>query len=205
MKRHAGFVTALVAAALVAHAGAIRGATSTISGTVKVTGVASNANALVYIVDAPGPFPPGAAEMNQKGLQFIPHLLPVVSGTKVTFLNNDGTTHNVFSPDYEKYNLGTWSQGQTKDYTFPACAKPPCVYSQLCKIHPEMDAYIAVLQNPYFAVTDKQGHYEIGNVPPGTYMMAAWYATRSRRYQAPSTAVTVDGSEPATIDFVITR
>ena len=36
-------------------------------------------------------------------------------GTTVKFLNSDPTQHNVFTPDYEKYNLGTWPQGQTKD------------------------------------------------------------------------------------------
>jgi hypothetical protein len=72
-------------------------------------------------------------------------------------------------------------------------------------VHAEMDAYIAVLQNPYFAVTDKDGHYQIGNVPPGSYTLGLWYATRSRRYQAPPKPVTVDADTPATVDFVLNR
>ena len=67
--------------------------------------------------------------MDQRAMQFIPHVLPVVAGTTVKFLNSDPSPHNVFSPDYEKYDLGTWQQGQTKE-TFPECAKPPC-YAQL--------------------------------------------------------------------------
>ncbi len=206
MSRHARFFVASVAATVIAYTGALGGATSGISGTVKIAGLTSNANALVYIQEAPGTFPPGApVEMDQRGMKFIPHLLPVVAGTTVKFLNSDPATHNVFSPDYEKYDLGTWPQGQAKDYTFPECAKPPCVYAQLCKVHAEMDAYVAVLQNPYFAVTDKDGHYEIGNVPPGSYTLALWYATRSRRYQPPPKPVTVDASGPVTVDFVLNR
>ena len=70
----------------------------------------------------------------------MPHVLPVVAGTTVKFLNSDPTPHNVFSPDNEKYNLGTWPQGQTKDYVFNKCTKFPCVYTQLCRVHPEMEA-----------------------------------------------------------------
>ncbi len=94
-------------------------------------------------------------------MQFIPHVLPVVVGTTVKYLNSDPTPHNVFSPDYEKFNLGTWPQGQTKDHVYAKCAKAPCVYTQLCRVHPEMEGFVVVLQNPYFAVTDKEGHFEI--------------------------------------------
>ena len=83
------------------------------------------------------------------------------------FLNSDPTPHNVFSPDCEKYNLGTWPQGQSKDHAFAKCTKFPCVYTQLCRVHPEMEGFVVVLQNPYFAVSDKDGHFEIKGVPAG--------------------------------------
>ena len=138
-----------------------------IVGTVKVGGTPA-ADAVVYIQHADGAFPPAApGNMDQRGMKFIPHVLPVVVGTTVKFLNSDSTQHNVFSPDYETYNLGTWPQGQTKDHDFAKCVKAPCAYVQLCRIHPEMEAYIVVLQNPYFAVTDHDGHFHIDNVPPG--------------------------------------
>jgi hypothetical protein len=123
----------------------------------------------------------------------------VVAGTAVRFLNSDPTPHNVFSPDNEKYNLGTWPQGLTKDYTFSKCTKFPCVYTQLCRVHPEMEAYIVVLQNPFFAVTRKEGTYDIANVPPGTYQLAVWHA----KGKAQPKAVTVDTGKPAVVDFVL--
>ena len=174
-----------------------------IEGTVKGTGSASNANAVVYVQQAPGTFAPPAkpAEMDQRGKQFTPRVLPVVVGTRVRFLNSDPTRHNVFSPSNEKYNLGTWTQGRTRDYTFAKCAKVPCAYVQLCLIHPEMEAYVVVLQNPFFAVTTTDGQYKIDNVPPGTYSLAVWHA-KGKSQPKP---VTVDASTRAVVDFVIRR
>ncbi len=203
MTRHSVVLgSVLVAAALVAVAAPYAPAVS-ISGTVKVTGSASAADVVVYIQQAPGAFTPPAkpVEMDQKQMQFIPHVLPIVTGTKVAFLNSDPTPHNVFSPDNEKYNLGTWPQGQTKDYAFAKCAKFPCVYAQLCRVHPEMEGYVVVLQNPYFAVTDKTGHYQIEGVPPGGYTVAVWHS----KAKAQPKPVTVDAAKPATVDFILAR
>src|ERR1700686_4015334 len=100
----------------------------TIQGTVKADGLASNADAVVYVQQAPGTFraPAKPADMDQRSMQFFPHVLPVVVGTAVRFLNSDPTPHNVFSPDGEKYNLGPWPQGQTKDHAFAKRGKAPC-------------------------------------------------------------------------------
>jgi plastocyanin len=173
----------------------------TIEGTVK-TGTAATADAVVYVLHAEGSFTPaGPAKMDQKSMKFIPAVLPILVGTTVSFLNSDPTQHNVFTPDYEKYNLGTWPQGQTKDHVFAKCAKAPCAYVQLCRIHPEMEANIVVLQNPYFAVTNSDGHYRIENVPPGAYSVSAWAA----KGKAPVKAVTVDAAKPAAVDFTLGR
>jgi plastocyanin len=183
------------------QSGVAAAAGGTIEGRIKVTGIASNADAVVYIQQAPGSFTPAPkpADMDQRSMQFIPHVLPVVVGTTVRFLNSDPTPHNVFSPDNEKYNLGTWPQGQTKDHIFAKCAKAPCVYVQLCRLHPEMEGYIVVLQNPFFAVTDKDGHYKIDNVPPGAYSVAVWHA-KGKSQPKP---VMVDVSKAAVVDFVL--
>ena len=202
MTRPSVVLGAVLAAAALVGVAAPSSAAVSISGTVKVTGSASVADVVVYIQQAPGPFTPPAKpiEMDQKQMQFVPHVLPAVVGTKVAFLNSDPTPHNVFSPDNEKYNLGTWPKGLTKDYAFAKCAKPPCVYTQLCRVHPEMEGYVVVLQNPYFGVTDKTGHYEIEGVPPGSYTVAVWHS----KTKAQPKPLTVD-AKPATLDFVLAR
>jgi plastocyanin len=200
MMRHALFAAA--AAALLVTPAGVSGAGGTITGTVKVTGSSSSADAVVYVVQAPGAATtPKTAEMDQRQMQFMPHVLPIVAGTTVQFLNSDPTPHNVFSPDHEKYNLGTWPQGQKKSYTFDKCKTFPCVYTQLCRVHPEMEGFIVVVQNPYFAVTDRDGKYEIKDVPPGSYQVGVW----DEKGKAAAKPVTVDASKPATVDFVVKK
>jgi plastocyanin len=192
----ATLATALVMGLLLVHPAA---AGSSITGTVKAAGLASNADAVVYLQQAPGTFKPATEAMDQKKMQFIPHVLAVVSGSTVKFTNSDPTPHNVFSPDNEKYNLGTWPQGQSKDYTFNKCAKFPCVYTQLCRVHPEMEGFIVVLQNSYFAVSDRDGKYEIKDVPPGAYTVAVWHP----RLKGQPKPVTVEAGKPAVVDFAL--
>lgn len=177
-------------------------ADASVTGTIKATGLSSNADAVIYIQQAPGTFKPGEpATMDQRKMQFIPHVLAVVAGTTVKFLNSDPTPHNVFSPDFEKYNLGTWPQDKTKDYIFAKCTKFPCAYTQLCKVHPEMEGFIVVLANPYFAVSDKDGHYTISGVPPGSYQVAVWHPKLKGKPQA----LTVEAGKPVIVDFTLGR
>ena len=72
----------------------------TITGTVKVRGLRSPANILVYLTKAPSvPVDLSKAKfvMDQKNLTFIPHILPIPVGASVLFPNNDKVDHNVFS------------------------------------------------------------------------------------------------------------
>jgi plastocyanin len=192
----AALAAGLVAALMLAHPTA---AGSAITGTVTATGLSSNADAVVYLQQAPGTFKPTSETMDQKKMQFLPHVLAVVSGSTVKFLNSDPTPHNVFSPDNEKYNLGTWPSGQSKEYTFSKCTKFPCVYTQLCRVHPEMEGFVVVLQNPYFAVSDREGKFEIKDVPPGAYTAGVWHP----RLKGQPKAVTVEAGKPAVVDFTL--
>jgi plastocyanin len=172
-----------------------------ITGTVKVTGAASSADVVVYVQNASGTFTPKTEQMDQTKMQFVPHVLPVVAGATVKFLNSDPTAHNVFSPDGEKFNLGTWPQGQTKEYAFTKCTKAPCAYTLLCRVHPEMEGYVIVVQNPYFGVSGKDGHYAIEGVPAGSYTLGVWHS----KAKAAAKPVTVAADKPVTVDFTLAR
>ena len=73
-----------------------------ISGKVTLKGLRSNADAVVYIEKIEGktfPPPKEPVVMVQRGMVFLPKILPVVVGTTVEFLNSDAVAHNVFTPD----------------------------------------------------------------------------------------------------------
>jgi hypothetical protein len=128
-------------------------------------------------------------------MKFIPHVLAVQKGTTVVFRNSDAVRHNVFTPDGEKYNLGTWGQGESKTHAFNQAG----VYHQLCNVHPEMGAAIVVLDNPYFAVTGDDGKFEIKGVPPGAYSIKTWAEKLPEKTQ--SVTVTAGGSANVHFDM----
>jgi plastocyanin len=153
-------------------------------------------NAVVYIETVDQAFAPPVkhAVMDQKNLVFIPHVLPVLRGTAVDFLNSDNVRHNVFSPSEEKYNMGTWPSGEIKSRVFDK----PGVYVQLCNVHAEMEGYIVVLQNPYFHLTEKDGKFEIKDVPPGSYVVKAW---QEKLKKVQEQTVTVTENQETVITF----
>ena len=149
----------------------------TITGKVKARGAKNGGNAVIYIDKIPGKIftpPKKHALMDQIGLTFKPHVLPVLVGTTVDFLNSDAVMHNVYSPDEcaGKFNLGSWPKGHTKPYTFTV---PGCAATLLCNVHPEMEAFVVVVETPYYAVSDEKGDFQIPDVPPGEYTLRIWH------------------------------
>jgi plastocyanin len=171
-----------------------------LEGRVEVKGVRDSRDAVVYVAAVPGktfPSPKEHARMDQENLVFSPHVLPVLVGTTVDFLNSDAVLHNVFSPDAcaDKFNLGTWPKGQTRSYTF----KKECAATLLCKVHPEMEAFIVAVPTPYFAVTKPDGSYRIAGVPDGSYTVKVWHP----KAKGAQKAVKVAGTTK--VDFEISR
>jgi plastocyanin len=162
--------------ASLALAVAFPAAAGDIHGKIVCKGVKDCADAVVYVDAIAGKtFPPPQAheKINQQNLVFSPHVLPVLVGTTVDFLNSDTVQHNVFSPDAcaEKFNLGTWPKGQIRSYTF----KKDCVATLLCKVHPEMEAFVVAVPTPYHAVAKADGSFRIPDVPDGSYAVKVWH------------------------------
>jgi plastocyanin len=171
-----------------------------IHGTVTAKGVRDSSDAAVYVDTIRGktfPPPTAHARIDQKGLKFLPRVVPVLVGTTVDFLNSDSVLHNVFTPDgcADQFNLGTWPQGQTKSFTF----KKACFAALLCRVHPEMEGFVAAVPTPYFAVTSPNGSYEIKDVPDGTYTVKVWHP----KLKGATKSVTVKGATEA--DFTIAK
>jgi plastocyanin len=173
--------------------------TGMIHGTVTARKAKYLKDTIIYIKQMPGAFDPPAdhAVMDQKNMAFIPHVLPIVKGTTVDFLNSDIVQHNVYSPDAvaDAMNLGTWFKGEVRSFTFNKLG----VASIRCNVHADMLAYILVLQNPYFARVDKEGRFSITNVPVGTYIVKLW----SERLQSEDQQVKVISGPPSRIEFIL--
>jgi plastocyanin len=109
----------------------------------------------------------------QKGAMFEPHVLPVMAGTKVEWPNHDEIYHNVFSfSEGNAFDLGLYKKDDPlKSVTFTNCGR----VDVFCSIHSRMSCIVLVLQNPFYAATDKKGKYQIQNVPAGAYKLKAWH------------------------------
>ncbi len=168
-----------------------------VSGKVEVTPPKYAAETVVYLKDVKAKGAPRTATMDQKNMTFIPHVLAIARGDTVKFLNHDGVAHNVYSPDGEAYNLGTFKSNEEAKHTFDQEG----AYSQLCSIHPEMLGYIFVAPSRYAAAVDAKGAYAIKDVPPGTYKIAVW----NSHLKAPDKPVTVQAGKTAVADFALKR
>lgn len=117
------------------------------------------------------PVPHPKAVLDQRNIRFLPHVLAVQVGTTVDFPNRDRVFHNVFSDhDGQKFNLGLYPVGAVKPVTFRQAG----LSRIFCNIHPQMSAYVMVLDTPYFAVSDAEGRFRIREVLPGDYRYHAW-------------------------------
>ena len=135
-------------------------------------------------------------KINQKGAMFSPHVLPVVMGATVEWPNQDEILHNVFSiSDAKPFDLGLYKHPEVKRITFD---KPGRV-DAFCSIHKAMHCVILVLENPYFAVADAQGRFQIPNVPAGTYKLKAWH----ERLPSQTREITVAADGEVRVDFVL--
>jgi plastocyanin len=160
----------------VALAGASRA--NEIKGKVSVQGIKSAENIAVYVdvvTDKKFDAPKDHVIIDQRKMAFIPHVVAVQQGTTVEFLNSDPVGHNVYWPSISgnkklSHNLGTWPKGEKKPFQFNDLGTA----SLLCNVHPEMSGYVVVVPTPYFAVTDKEGNFEIKNVPAGKYTLKTW-------------------------------
>jgi Carboxypeptidase regulatory-like domain len=50
------------------------------------------------------------------------------------------------------------------------------IFVMQCGFHPYMFSWGVVVENPYYAITTKDGRFEISDIPPGTYTLSVWHA-----------------------------
>jgi plastocyanin len=134
--------------------------------------------------------------LDQVGCRYQPHVFGVMAGQDITIRNSDDTMHNIHSlpKNSRPFNLAMPRQGMEITKKFTAAETMVRIK---CDVHPWMESWAGVVDNPFFAVTDDQGNYTINNLPAGTYTIAVWHEKAGVVTQS----VTVGDGASAKADF----
>ena len=142
-------------------------------------------NVFVYVKDGLGnkyvfDTPTAPVKIDQKGCHYVPHVIGVRTTQPLEIVNSDNTLHNVHgmptaNPDF---NQGQPVQGMKNAVTF---ANPEVLIPFKCDVHSWMNAFVGVVDHPYFAVTGEGGTFELRGLPPGTYAIEAVHEKLGRQ------------------------
>jgi len=135
----------------------------------------SLANVFVYVKDGFGDrtfdVPKDSVTIDQQGCKYHPHVLGVMTGQNIEIKNDDQTTHNIH-PTPQANREWNESQPPSAAPIQKSFAREEVMLPVKCNQHPWMKMYINVVKSPFYAVTDKDGKYEIKGLPPGDYTLA---------------------------------
>lgn len=126
-------------------------------------------------VSAGKPFPAAAAVVDQRGCDYVPHVVLVAAGAELEIRNSDGILHNVRTASVRNAPLNR-AQPKARRTMMQRFGEPERIELR-CDVHPWMRGWVVVEDHPYVAVTDAQGRFAIGDVPPGTYDLHVWHET----------------------------
>lgn len=144
--------------------------------------------------------PSEAVTLDQKGCQYVPHVLGLQVNQKLKVTNSDPTQHNIHPNP--KSNPG-WNQTQPNgaapiEKTF---ARHEVLIPVKCDQHPWMKSYVAVVKHPFFAISGADGSFVIKGLPPGKYTVAAWHEKGGAAGTEKTMEVTVAANGTAKADF----
>ncbi|HVI09059.1 MAG TPA: carboxypeptidase regulatory-like domain-containing protein [Candidatus Binatia bacterium] len=157
-------------------------------------------NVVVYVAEGLGDrkfdAPTQPVTVEQKGCMYEPHVLAVQANQPLHVVNDDPTSHNIHPTPA---NNREWNKaeppGTAMDESF---AREEIAIPVKCNVHPWMHGYVAVFKHPFFAVTDKNGGFDLSGLPPGTYTIKAWHEKLGTSTQT----VTIGANETKEISFV---
>jgi len=156
------------------------------------------ANVIVYVKNAPaGGTSSTPAVLDQHGCKYMPHVQVVEVGQPLQIKNSDATLHNVHAmPNVNgQFNEGQPVQGMVSTKKFDKPEIQP--FRIKCDVHGWMKSFMAVLPHPYHSVSQMNGSFTIGNLPPGTYTLTAWH----EKYGTQEQQVTVGAKESKAVTF----
>ena len=145
--------------------------------------------------------PTTAVVLDQKGCRYEPHVLGLMAGQTLRVLNSDPTMHNVHAqpnaPSNSQWNMSQMPKGTPIETTFH---DPEVMMPFKCNQHPWMKAFVNVAANPFYAITDANGNFEIKGLPPGEYTIAAVHEAAGEQTQR----INLSANETKSADFTFT-
>ena len=146
-------------------------------------------------------FPPATevVVLDQNGCRYTPHVFGIRVGQPLQVLNSDPTLHNIHATPAAntEFNTGQPVEGMTYDTSFDSVE---VMVPFKCDVHGWMNAYVGVLDHPFFSVTSEDGAFDLSGLPPGDYVVEAWHEMLGAQTQN----VTVGESATAEVSFTFT-
>jgi plastocyanin len=158
------------------------------------------ANVVIFVKDGLGDYvfqtPATPVTLNQQGCMYDPHVITLMTGQPLSVKNSDQTTHNIhpMPKDNRDWNKSQAPGASPIDDSF---ARAELAIPVKCNVHPWMKSYIFVFKHPYYAVTGKDGKFELKGLPPGTYTIEAW----QEKYGTQDQTVTIGAKESKPVTF----
>ena len=136
--------------------------------------------------------------------KFEPEIQVVSVGTEILIVNSDPVLHNTHG-----YLITDSRRGRTvfnqampqKGQQVKSTLKLPGMIDVACDVHGWMQAWILVAENPYYAVTEKNGTFAIKDIPPGKYTLATFQPHTGVR----ETPVTVEAKKTSNVNVELKK
>jgi hypothetical protein len=163
-------------------------------------------NVFVYVKEGlpPGNYPasPEPVVIDQNGCEYKPHVLGIHTGQDLTIKNSDGLSHNINATPRVNRSFNV-SQPRNMESRRSFSQKEVMIPVR-CDVHGWMEAYIGVLDHPYYAVTGDDGSFRITGLPPGTYTVEAWHEKLGTQTQTVTVAAQQTGEAHFTFNATTT-
>jgi len=154
-----------------------------------------NAVVLLEGIEAGKPFPVSSPQIMAKDCTFSPRVVVVQNKQTISVVNMDPIIHDV--QIYETAPFGTrvmshrplpmnpYHRGNKTGMHEHRPGRPLVdmiefshgrrIFFLECGFHAFMQVWGVAVNNPYYAVTDENGHFTISEIPEGVYSLLAWH------------------------------
>lgn len=143
--------------------------------------------------------PSKSKQIEQSFCRYHPHVMGIQVGQPLTIVNRDSVLHNInaLASKNRGFNISQPQAGMSTTRTFSV---PEVMVPVKCDVHDWMNAYIGVVDHPFYSVSAQDGGFVLSGLPPGDYVVETWH----ERYGTLRKSVSVGAGITVEIDFTYT-